>query len=168
MLYLGLIICLISAGFFAYGRICAIKARCDEYSAVCALLLHIRGKLASGGGALCEILRDFRSDRLEGNGTLRLLGRGDAAAAFLNGEPLFRDKLSLSHLLCDKGDSEKLSEYFSLFGKSYIDEERKKLDGIIGYFEKRTASVTEKGEKDIKVTMVLFAFFSVGAFILIM
>ena len=165
-----MIICLISALIFVGGRVSAIRERKEEYLAVCSLLLHIRGKLASGGGALCEILRDFRSDILDKNGTLACLGANGALPPSAHGADsgFFRDKLSYVTFLHEREDSDKLASYFANFGRSYIDEERKKLDEVIGYFEKKAASVSERSEKDIKTTMILFAFFFVGAFILIL
>ena len=58
--------------------------------------------------------------------------------------------------------------YIEGFGKNYLEEEKKKLNEIIDFFKGREKNVSEKGEKSIKVTMILFAFFFIGAFILLL
>ena len=159
MLYLGLIISFVSALIFVGGRVRHIREESEAYSAVCAMLLHIRGKLSSGGGSLPSILADFRSNAPRVREAVDLL-RGSGG--------FFRDRILETEFLAETEDSEKLRSYFLGFGRSYIGEEMKKLDAVIAYFEKRALSVSETSAKDIKVTLTLFAFFFVSAFILIL
>ena len=170
MMYLGLIAAALSAGYFVTSYVRRISARKEEYSAICTLLLHIRGKIYSGGGRLCDIMRGFYSEPLEKNGLLPCLredpvSSGDGEVTVNNS--FFRDKLSDVFFLVDELDAEKLKSYLSSFGKSYLEEEKKKLGEVSEYFGKKESDVVVKSERNIKTAWTLFAFFFIGALILI-
>ncbi len=158
----------LSAWYFVSSSVSRIRERKEEYSAICALLLHIRGEISSGGGRLCDIIRGFRSEPLEKNGLLTCL-RADPVSSGdgSSDNTFFRDKLFAVLFIIDKEDAEKLKSYLSSFGKSYLEEEKKKLGEISEYFLKKENDVVVKSEKNIKAAWTLFVFFFIGALILI-
>ena len=171
MLYLGLFALGIASFYFVSCTVSAMREVEEEYRAVYAMLLHIRGALSSGGGALCEIIKSFRSDVLEKRRMISCLASDPMDKSFFERNAseyaFFRDKLSDIDLMMDKTDSEKLIKYLSSYGKNYLEEEKKKLDEIIAYFASRSDTVAEKNEKNIKVIRTMFAFFYVGIVILL-
>lgn len=173
MLYVGLIFAGIAVWYYISEAVRSIRWKSDEYSDVCAFLLHVRGALSSGGGTLCEITKGFSSEILEKNNFLPCL-RADSAslhrerAKSTEENAFFRDKLSKITFALDKEDAQRLIFYIEGFGKNYLEEEKKKLNEIIDFFKGREKDVSEKGEKSIKVTMILFVFFFIGAFILLL
>ena len=150
-----------------------IKREKEEYSAIVALLLHIRGALSSGGGRLCDILRGFESAPLEDNGLLGVLrannvgGLNDSKEFCETSRVFFRDNLSEIHLSVDEEDAKRLLTYLRGYGKSYLEEEKKKLSEITEHFSSVEKRFSEKSEKDIKAARTVFVFAFVGAFILL-
>ena len=145
-----------------------LKKKEEEYSAIVALLGHMRGKLASGGGRLCDILHGFASRALEDNGLLAVLkndGIRNSPGGNVARNCFFRDSIGKIEFRIDKRDAEKLTAYFESYGKSYIEEEKRKLDEITDYFCGKEKSFSEKTEKDIKARQAVFAFAFVGLFI---
>ena len=171
MLLVGFIAVFLSALFVFLKFIGGLDKKKDEYSAIVALLLHIRGALFSGGGRLCDILRGFESKPLEDNGLLRVLRADNVKSVNDNAElretsqAFFRENLSGICLSVDENDAKKLIVYLEGYGKTYLEEEKKKLSEITDHFCSVEKKFSEKSEKDIKAAWALFAFAFVGAFI---
>lgn len=171
MLFIGFVALFASVYYAVMSLTEGMGRKRAEYSAISALLLHIRAGLSSGGGRLCDILRTFKSKPLEENGLLAVLAAdvvknengeiGKASGGF------FRDNLYRIRFLIDETDAKKLLSYLEGYGKSYIEEEKKKLSEITCYFSEREKSFSEKSEKDTKAIWTVFVFLFVGAFILL-
>lgn len=169
MILIGFAALAASAYYLLSRGIEASRRRCEEYTSVLALLLHMRGALSSGGGRLCDIVRGFESDALENSGLLSVLRAdctGDASDGARGG--FFRDNLSRVRFRMDPEDSQRLLDYLRGYGKCYAGEERRRLDEIIECFRAREKCVADKSEKDIKAARAVFAFAFVGIFILLL
>lgn len=158
-----------SAYYLLLRWIEASRKRVDEYNGVLALLLHMRGTLSSGGGRLCDMVRDFESVALDENGLLEVLRAdcvGDSTDAVSGG--FFRDNLSRVRFCIDFEDSQRLLDYLRVYGKCYTGEERRKLDEIVEHFRDRNKCASEKSDRNIKAARTVFAFVFVGVFILLL
>lgn len=172
VIFVGLIAVFASVYLLVSSSVNGIKRKKEEYCAVVALLLYIRGALSSGGGRLCDMVRKFSSEPLEENGLLAVLRSDSVGNSRDSNEPetsraFFRNNLDKVRFLVDDEDAKKLVRYLRGYGKSYIEEERKKLSEITDYFITREKSFSEKSERDIKTSWIVFAFAFVGAFILL-
>lgn len=173
MLYFGLITVGSAVFYLISAAVSSIRHKKDEYDAICALLLHIRGALSSGGGTLSEITRGFKSDTLSKNGLLECLGTdigvlNGNSESYKGKSTFFRDRLSDISFSIDKSDADKLILYLESFGKSYLEEEKRKLTEIFEHFRSKSAAVAEKSEKNIKVIWILFVFCFVAVFIFLL
>ena len=73
VIFVGLIAVFASVYLLVSSSVNGIKRKKEEYCAVVALLLYIRGALSSEGGRLCDMVRKFSSEPLEENGLLAVL-----------------------------------------------------------------------------------------------
>ena len=173
MLFIGFIAVFVSVYCTVSRTVDGIKRKRAEYSAIVALLVHIRAALSSGGGSLCGILRGFKSKPLLDNGLLGVLaadavGSGNGNAVFReNGSCFFRDNLSGLRFVIDESDAKKLISYFEGYGKSCLEEEKRKLSEITDHFSAVEKSFCEKSERDVRAAWIVFAFSFIGAFILL-
>ena len=166
----GLIALFASGYCFVSRTVLAMNKKRDEYSAVVALLLHIRAKLSSGGGSLYAILRGFESEPLSKNGLLGVLradavGNVESSGTCEKNQSFFRDNLSKIRFVIEKDDAKKLLGYLESYGKCYIEEERRKLSEITDHFMQKEKWFCEKNEKDIKALWIVFTFLFVGVLI---
>ncbi len=173
MLYFGLIAVGAAVWYLISAYVGLLRDKEKEYNEICELLMHIRGALSSGGGTLSRIIRSFKSDTLLKNGLLNCLGLdisvvNESSETNRAKDAFFRDKLYDVNFIIEKSDADKLISYLKKFGKSYLEEEKQKLTEITEYFRIKACAFSEKSDKNIKVTRILFAFCFIAAFILLL
>ena len=163
MFYLGYFLILVSVGLFVSSHCSSVRKAVNEYAAVLALLVYLRGAIAAERRTPSEAIASFaKSEKGILIPWLFELKDGERVNSFLRERRLLSEESSLS-----QDDKKTLSGFFEDFGKGCIDDELLRLDRIISLFEKSVGERRAAAENNIKSTWVLFITVALGLLILI-
>ena len=162
MIYIGFLMVALSAGFFVYDKTARERTRADEYSATLALLVYLKGALASRRMTPAEMLSSF-FEKEEGKPLSWLSSLSDEGRvnSFLREKGILRSESLLS-----EDDKSALSAFFLELGRGSAEDDAARVSGLILRFEGREREMREGAEKNSKAAWVLYAAALTGALIL--
>ena len=163
MLYLGFLLVSVGAGIIVYGECEKIKRRAGEYSETLALLVYLRGAVASGIAPAEAVASFFKKGH--GEALPWLFSHVDKERL----TPFFRArKLLDSPSLLLGEDKSALAEYFADLGLQGVARESEKTEKIIAKIEKSEEAVRTGAEKSVKSAWVLFVSSAIGLLIVML
>ncbi len=139
------------------------KKKLLEYDAVLELISYIKLGLGVLGKSLAEMISEFSSENFEKSGLsekIKDVGIGSSQG--------WRKSLEEKLFLMDCEDKEKFLSYLCGFGKNFAEEELRRTEDTLSYFELKQKEMKKGTEKNIKTAWLLFSTFFISTVILVL